>query len=59
MPNLGILFDLYLRDGKRALELYDRYLTLPNGKDAVVNKWVADLKNRKPAQNTAAKKEQS
>jgi tetratricopeptide (TPR) repeat protein len=57
--NLGILFDLYLRDGKRALELYDRYLTLPNGKDAVVNKWVADLKNRKPAQNAAAKKEQS
>ena len=57
--NLGILFDLYLRDGKRALELYDRYLTLPNGKDAVVNKWVADLKNRKPAQSAAAKKEQS
>lgn len=57
--NLGILFDLYLRDSKRALELYDRYLTLPNGKDAVVNKWVADLKNRKPAQSAAAKKEQS
>lgn len=57
--NLGILFDLYLRDGKRALELYDRYLSLPNGKDAVVNKWVADLKNRKPAQSAAAKKEQS
>jgi tetratricopeptide (TPR) repeat protein len=57
--NLGILFDLYLRDGKRALELYDRYLTLPNGKDAVVNKWVADLKNRKPAQSATAKKEQS
>ena len=57
--NLGILHELYLRDGKRALELYDRYLNLPNGKDAVVNKWVADLKNRKPAQNTAAKKEQS
>ena len=57
--NLGILHDLYLRDAKRALELYDRYLTLPNGKEAVVTKWVADLKNRKPAQNTAAKKEQS
>lgn len=57
--NLGILHDLYLRDAKRALELYDRYLTLPDGKDAVVTKWVADLKNRKPAQNTAAKKEQS
>ncbi len=57
--NLGILHDLYLGDAKRALELYDRYLTLPNGKDAAVTKWVADLKNRKPAQNTAAKKEQS
>jgi Flp pilus assembly protein TadD len=57
--NLGILFDLYLRDGKRALELYERYLRLPAAKDAVVNKWVADLKNRKPAQNAAAKKEQS
>ena len=57
--NLGILHDLYLRDAKRALELYDRYLTLPNGKEPVVTKWVADLKNRKPAQNTAAKKEQS
>ena len=57
--NLGILFDLYLRDGKRALELYDRYLTLPNGKDVAVTKWVADLKNRKPAPNAAAKKEQS
>ena len=57
--NLGILHDLYLRDAKRALELYDRYLTLPTAKDAVVTKWVADLKNRKPAQNTAGKKEQS
>ena len=28
MLNLGILHDLYLRDGKRALELYDRYLAL-------------------------------
>ncbi|MEO8806847.1 MAG: tetratricopeptide repeat protein [Burkholderiaceae bacterium] len=57
--NLGILFDLYLRDGKRALELYDRYLALPNGKDPAVTKWVADLKNRKPAPNAVAKKEQS
>lgn len=57
--NLGILHDLYLRDAKRALELYDRYLGLPTAKDAVVNKWVADLKNRKPAQSVATKKEQS
>jgi len=44
--NLGILFDLYLWDSKRALELYDRYLTLTPGGDAKVAKWVADLKNR-------------
>jgi hypothetical protein len=41
-----MLFDLYLWDGKRALELYDRYLTLTPGGDAKVSKWVADLKNR-------------
>jgi Flp pilus assembly protein TadD len=44
--NLGILFDLYLWDSKRALELYDRYLVLTPGGDAKVSKWVADLKNR-------------
>jgi Flp pilus assembly protein TadD len=44
--NLGILHDLYLGDGRRALELYDRYLALSPGGDAQVTKWVADLKNR-------------
>jgi len=44
--NLGILHDLYLGDGPRALELYGRYLALSPGGDAVVTKWVADLKNR-------------
>jgi len=53
--NLGILNDLYLGDSQRALELYGRYLTLsPNG-DAAVTKWVADLKNRKPAVQQQAK----
>jgi Flp pilus assembly protein TadD len=57
--NLGILSDLYLNDGPRALELYGRYLALsPNG-DAVVTKWVADLKNRKPAAVTASRKEKA
>ena len=47
--NLGILNDLYLGDPKRALDLYGRYLALsPNG-DALVTKWVAELKTRKPA----------
>jgi len=57
--NLGILHDLYLRDGARALESYERYMALSGGKDAAVAKWVTDLKNRKPAPNAAAKKEQS
>lgn len=53
--NLGILSDLYLWDGKRAMELYDRYLALTPSGDATVTKWVADLKNRnKSAQPAAA-----
>ncbi|HMC14264.1 MAG TPA: tetratricopeptide repeat protein, partial [Albitalea sp.] len=47
--NLGILLDLYLWDGQHALEQYGRYLALSPGGDATVTKWVADLKNRKPA----------
>lgn len=57
--NLGILFDLYLRDNARALEAYERYAQLTGGKDATVAKWVIDLKNRKPGGNATAKKEQS
>ena len=49
MLNLGILHDLYLGDGARALALYDRYLALSPGGDATVSKWVADLRRRKPA----------
>lgn len=52
--NLGILHDLYLGDGPRALELYGRYLALSPSGDAAVSKWVADLKNRKPAQQQQA-----
>lgn len=52
--NLGILHDLYLGDAKRALELYDRYLALSPQGDATVTKWIADLKNRKPAPITVS-----
>jgi Flp pilus assembly protein TadD len=55
--NLGILHDLYLGDGSRALELYGRYLALSPGGDAAVTKWVADLKNRKPPPITVSRKE--
>jgi tetratricopeptide (TPR) repeat protein len=57
--NLGILNDMYLGDGKRALELYDRYLALSPSGDALVTKWIADLKNRKPAPNMESRKEKA
>ena len=57
--NLGILNDLYVGDAKRAAELYERYLALSPGGDAVVSKWVVELKNRKPAAVTASRKEKS
>lgn len=56
--NLGILHDLYLGEGPRALALYDRYLALSPGGDAQVAKWVADLKNRKPPPVAVSRKEQ-
>ncbi len=46
--NLGILYDLYLGNNSRALELYQRYLTLKPESSADVKKWVAELSNRKP-----------
>jgi len=60
--NLGILYDMYLGDGARALELYSRYLALSPSGDAAVTKWVAELKNRKvaaPVTVTASKKEKA
>ncbi len=54
--NLGILHDLYLGDAARAAELYARYLALTPAGDGAVTKWLAELKNRKPAQ-VAARKE--
>ncbi len=57
--NLGILYDLYLGDAPRALELYGRYLALSPGGDATVTKWVADLKNRKAAPITDGRKEKA
>ena len=46
--NLGILHDMYLNDGKHALEIYTRYLTLKPAGDPEINKWIAELKTRKP-----------
>lgn len=55
--NLGILYDLYLWDGARALELYDRYMRLePN--DEQVKRWITDLRNRTTQKDAAQRKEQ-
>lgn len=56
--NLGILYDIYLWDGRRALELYDRYLSLSPGGDDKVKKWASDLRNRNQPRSLAARKEQ-
>ena len=55
--NLGILYDLYLGDAAHALEQYNRYLALSPNADPTVTKWVADLKNRKPAPITVSRQE--
>jgi tetratricopeptide (TPR) repeat protein len=56
--NLGILYDLYLWDGARALELYDRYLQMTPGGDAQVQRWISDLRNRTGSKSAAPRKEQ-
>ncbi|MEM9058119.1 MAG: tetratricopeptide repeat protein, partial [Pseudomonadota bacterium] len=44
--NLGVLYDLYLGKPAQALPHYERYRELAVGEDALVAKWVTDLKRR-------------
>lgn len=44
--NLGVLCDLYLLEPQRALEAYERYLSLAESPDAKVNSWVTELRKR-------------
>lgn len=44
--NLGILHDLYLQDGKKALELYNQYQKMTGGQDGQVAMWITELKQR-------------
>jgi tetratricopeptide (TPR) repeat protein len=52
--NLGILLDLYLGESTLALNHYERYVALAPGGDAVVGKWIADLKTRNKPSSVAA-----
>jgi len=52
--NLAILNDLYLGEPARATELYTRGAALLPNEAATINKWLAELKNRKADPKLAA-----
>jgi cellulose synthase operon protein C len=47
--NLAILFDMYLGEPARAVPLYQRFLELQPAEATQINRWLAELKARKPA----------
>lgn len=44
--NIAILYDLYLHDGNKALQHYQRYQALSPKEDTQVAKWIVDLQQR-------------
>ena len=44
--NLGILFDIYFQDLKKALAHYQRYQTLISEEDSQVAGWIVDIERR-------------
>lgn len=44
--NLGILLDLYLYELEPALEQYEKYQSMQTKKDALVSKWIIEIKRR-------------
>ena len=44
--NLGILFDIYLQDLKKALVQYQRYQNLVSEEDSQVAGWIVDIERR-------------
>jgi cellulose synthase operon protein C len=51
--NLAILDDLYLGQPARALAGYERFQAMVSPAEPQVARWMAELKNRKPAVGTA------
>jgi len=54
LVNLAILNDLYLGEPARATELYTRGAAMLPAEAATINKWLAELKNRKADPKLAA-----
>lgn len=54
--NLGILYDLYLFDGKKALDFYSQYQKMTGEKDAQVSLWITELKQRSQQVSSAGDK---
>ena len=52
--NLAILYDLYLGDVAKAQALYQRCVELSPGDATQLNRWLAELKGRKPVPNIPA-----
>lgn len=52
--NLAILYDLYLGDVAKAQELYQRTVELSPGDAQQLNRWLGELKTRKPAPNSSS-----
>jgi cellulose synthase operon protein C len=52
--NLAILFDMYLGEPTRAVPLYQRCVELLPAEATLINRWLAELKTRKPAPAAAS-----
>lgn len=54
--NLGILYDLYKSDLHKALAHYQKYQSLTDNPDKMVEKWIVDIKRRDTAINKRKEK---
>ena len=55
--NLGILYDLYKADLQKALSHYQKYQSLADDPDKMVEKWIVDIKRRDTARHNAEEKQ--
>ena len=51
--NLGVLYDLYMNDSKRALHHYEQYQEFNGSADKKVSNWILDIKRRSKTKKTS------